>query len=254
MGFDPFGTKAAKKIKKAAAAAAAAAKEAAAAQAEAFRFNAAVYERNADLVEEQGLIDEARNRRQGSRFLGEQNAAIAASGFQDVGFEGIREDTERELDLDAIIIRRQGQAAAADYEAQADLALMNADTAIRTGQTQAQQAILEGSIRAGQAQSSAITGTAGLVIGGAGLFMKSDARIKEHVQRVGTLPTGHGLYAFNYVWEPPALRRIGAMAQEVQETHPEAVRVGEDGILEVDYGRIGLPAGYNLASAIGRWS
>jgi hypothetical protein len=181
--------------------------------------------------------------------MGEQNAAIASSGFQDVGFEGIREDTERELDLDAIIIRRQGQAAAADYEAQADLALMNADTAIRTGQAQAQQAILEGSIRASQAQSSAITGTLGLGIGAAGLYMKSDARIKENLQRIGTLPTGHGLYAFNYVWEP-GLRRVGVIAQEVRETHPAAVRVGDDGILEVDYAKIGLPAGFDLVSAI----
>src|SRR5262249_35457389 len=146
-------------------AAAEAAKEKAAAEAAAFRFNAAVLERNAEVVEEQALIDEARNRRQGSRFRGEQDAAIAGSGFQDVGFEGIREDAERELDLDAIIVRRQGQFRAADFGAQAELALMNADTAIRTGEANARMAILNGQIQAQQAQSSAISGTIGNVIG-----------------------------------------------------------------------------------------
>ena len=249
MGWDPFGTQAAKKIKQASRAAADAARAKGESEAEAFRFNAAVYAGNAAMVEEQGLIDEARNRRQGSRFLGEQDAAIAGSGFQDVGFEGIREHTEAELDLDAIVIRRQGQARSADFLAQSELALMGAGTAIQAGEAAARMAILNGSIAAQQAQNSAISGTIGNVVAAVGVY-RSDARVKENVERVGTLPTGDGFYAFNYIWEPPSMRRVGVMAQEVRQRVPEAVFADDTGCLCVDYSKLGLPAGYDLRKAI----
>jgi hypothetical protein len=247
MGWDPFGKKAAKDIKKAAAAAAEAAKEAAEANAKAFRFNAKIYERNADVVEEQSYIDEARNRRAGSRFMGEQEAAIAGSGFRFEGFGDLLDDTAQELDLDAIIIRRQGQFRAADFEAQADLALMNADAAIKAGEAQAKMAILNGNAQASAAQSSAISGTIGLGISAAGVAF-SDARIKTNIERVGQTPNGLGVFTFHYVWGGPL--RIGVMAQEVAERFPDAVAKGQDGILTVDYSRIGLPDGYTLAAAL----
>lgn len=246
MGWDPFGSKASKDIKKAAAAAAEAAKEAAEANAKAFRFNARIYERNADVVEEQGYIDEARSRRAGSRFMGEQEAAIAGSGFRFEGFGDLIDDTAQELDLDAIIVRRTGQFKAADFEAQADLALMNADAAIKAGEAQAKMAILNGNAQASQAQSSAISGTIGLGLSAVTAFC--DARIKENVTRVGATPNGLGVYTFNYVWGGPL--RIGVMAQEVAERFPDAVARGEDGILTVNYGKIGLPDGYTLAAAL----
>lgn len=249
MGWDPFGSKASKKIKEASAAAAAAAREAAAANAAAFRFNAAVYERNADAVEEQGYIDEARSRQAGSRFMGQQTAAIAGSGFSFGGFQDLLENTQDDLDLDAIIIRRQGQFKAADFEAQADLALMNADAAIKAGEAQAKMAILNGQVQAQAARSSAISGTIGNATAIAGVAF-SDARVKEDVQRVGALPNGLPVYTFAYIWGGP--RRIGVMAQEVQERFPDAVAKGSDGILTVDYSRIGLPEGFRWHQAISR--
>jgi hypothetical protein len=247
MGWDPFGSKAAKKIKQAAAAAAEAAREAAEANAKAFRFNAAVYERNSDVVEEQGYIDEARSRRAGNRFMGEQESAIASSGFDvGVGFQDMKEDTERELDLDAIIIRRQGQFKSADFEAQSELALMNADAAIKAGEAQAKQAILNGAAQAQAAQSSAISGTIGLGLSAVSAF--SDARVKTNIERIGQTPNGIGIYTYDYVWGGP--RRIGVMAQEVRERFPDAVEEGQDGILMVHYGKIGLPHGYTFAAAL----
>lgn len=66
----------------------------------------------------------------------------------------------------------------------------------------------------------------------AGAF--SDARVKENIERVGTLDNGLPVYAYNYVWGGP--RHIGVMAQDVEGLHPEAVfEVG--GIKAVDYGR-----------------
>lgn len=62
----------------------------------------------------------------------------------------------------------------------------------------------------------------------------SDARVKENIERVGTLDNGLPVYAYNYVWGGP--RHIGVMAQDVEGLHPEAVfEVG--GIKAVDYGR-----------------
>lgn len=255
MGWDPFGSKTSKKIKEASAAAAQAAREKAAAEAAAFRFNAAVLERNADVVEEQGYIDEARNRRAASRFTGEQEAAIAGSGFDNgAGFNDMKENTAEELDLDAIIIRRQAQFRMADFESQSELALMNAETAIKTGEAAARMAILNGEVQAQQAQNSAISSTIGTVTSiastGAGIYF-SDMRVKEAVEHVGVLPTGDRLYAFNYVWEP-GVRRLGVSAQEVRERVPEAVQRGPDGILMVDYSKLGLPDGYSLVKAIRR--
>lgn len=248
MGWDPFGTSAAKKIKAAASAAADAAREAGEANAKAFRFNEDVYKQNADTVEHQALTDEAKQRRSGNQTLGQQDAAIAGSGFSDVGFDDIREQTADALDLDAIIIRKQGQAASQDWLSQATLAEMNADQAIKTGAAQAKMAILNGSVQAQQAQSSAISGTIGLATQAVGIYM-SDARVKMNIERVGTTPNGLPVYIFNYVWD--ATRRVGVMAQEVVERYPEAVVPGPDGLLAVDYSKIGLPHGYSLAEAIG---
>lgn len=250
MGWDPFGSKAAKKIKKAAAAAAEAAKEAAEANAKAFRFNAAVYARNAETTEEQGYVDEARNRRAGSRFMGQQEAAIASSGFRFEGFQDLLDDTSEELDLDAIIIRRQGQFRAADFDAQSELALMNADAAIKAGEAQAKQAILNGAAQAQAARSSAISGTIGNATAIAGVAF-SDARVKTNIERIGETPNGLGVFAFNYVWDD--VRRVGVMAQEVQQRFPTSVSKGPDGILTVDYDRIGLPHGYTFAAAVREW-
>lgn len=249
MSWDPFGTQAKKDIDRAAQQQAAAAQAAAKAQAKAFRFNAQVYARNADVVEQQALLDEAKQRAAARRFTGQQESAIAGSGFQDVGFDGIREDTADSLDLDAIIIRRQGQFRAADYIAQEQLAYMNADTAIKSGQAAAQAAILEGNLRGNAAQSSAISGTIGTAVSVAGIFM-SDSRIKENVDRVGTTPNGLGVFTFNYIWDEPDARRVGVMAQEVRERYPDAVSKSPEGILAVDYSKIGLPDGYTLTAAL----
>jgi len=67
-------------------------------------------------------------------------------------------------------------------------------------------------------------------------FIMSDRRLKENIVEAGT-KNGHKLYSFSYIGDDK--RYIGVMAQEVQETNPEAV--GEiDGYLAVDYDAIGL--------------
>ena len=63
----------------------------------------------------------------------------------------------------------------------------------------------------------------------------SDMRIKENIVPDGTTYKGHNVYHFNYVWDD--VRRRGVMAQEVEQTNPDAV-VEIDGIKHVNYGAL----------------
>ena len=66
------------------------------------------------------------------------------------------------------------------------------------------------------------------------LFAGSDVRIKENITPDGTWK-GHNAYQFNYIGDN--VRRRGVMAQEVEETRPDAV-VEFDGIKHVNYGAL----------------
>ena len=65
----------------------------------------------------------------------------------------------------------------------------------------------------------------------------SDKKAKENITYIGK-ENGHNIYEFNYIGLPND-RFIGVMAQEVLETHPEAVSK-EDGFLRVNYNDIGV--------------
>lgn len=82
----------------------------------------------------------------------------------------------------------------------------------------------------------------GSLLGGAAkvgsLFMPSDRRYKQDIERVGTHPLGIGVYRFRYM---PALRarfgagwHTGVMADEVAGVLPQAVTT-VDGLTAVDY-------------------
>lgn len=74
----------------------------------------------------------------------------------------------------------------------------------------------------------------------AGLAAKSDRRLKQNIQQLGTLPLGIGLYSFTYRNDPQQTAHIGVMADEVQTVMPEAVTTGEDGFMMVNYSKLGL--------------
>jgi hypothetical protein len=65
----------------------------------------------------------------------------------------------------------------------------------------------------------------------------SDINAKENIDFVGYRGE-HKLYDFNYRGHPERYR--GVMAQDVQRIHPEAVSVGPDGYLIVDYDKLGF--------------
>lgn len=87
-----------------------------------------------------------------------------------------------------------------------------------------------------KSKQSDLLGTIGQGAQIAALFA-SDGRLKQDVETVGYDAKGRRWVSFAYIWAP--LRRfIGVIAQEVMRTDPEAVRVGGDGYLMVDYGRL----------------
>jgi hypothetical protein len=68
-------------------------------------------------------------------------------------------------------------------------------------------------------------------LGGAAI-MASDRRLKRYVRKVCEDPRGFGWYEFEYIWGGG--KRVGVMAQEVQEILPQAVST-VNGYLAVNY-------------------
>jgi hypothetical protein len=67
----------------------------------------------------------------------------------------------------------------------------------------------------------------------------SDIRLKADIEPIGERG-GHAWYRFRYVWDEPGTVHEGVMAQEVIETHPDAVITHPLGFLMVDYSKLGL--------------
>jgi hypothetical protein len=75
---------------------------------------------------------------------------------------------------------------------------------------------------------------------GATLISKSDRRLKENIQPIGTDErTGLNLYEFSYK-NGSGKRFIGVMADEVEKLYPEAVFEMPDGYKAVNYAALGL--------------
>lgn len=64
----------------------------------------------------------------------------------------------------------------------------------------------------------------------------SDRRLKTDIRAIGQSPSGLTIYRFRYVWGGPIY--VGVMAQDLLETHPEAVIHTDSGYFMVDYDRI----------------
>jgi len=70
------------------------------------------------------------------------------------------------------------------------------------------------------------------------MMMSSDARLKTNIACIGRAPSGLSIYSFRYIWGGPI--RIGGIAQEIARARPDAVSVGTDGYLRVDYSLIDI--------------
>jgi hypothetical protein len=66
----------------------------------------------------------------------------------------------------------------------------------------------------------------------------SDIRLKRDIVLLARRDDGIGLYRYRYCWDDTVY--VGVMAQEVMTIVPEAVLLGDDGYLRVNYDRLGL--------------
>lgn len=78
----------------------------------------------------------------------------------------------------------------------------------------------------------------GLFSAGASLLpgLLSDRRAKKDITRIGQTDSGVPVYRFRYKDGGPW--QVGYMAQDLLETHPDAVVMGPDGLYRVDYGKV----------------
>lgn len=67
---------------------------------------------------------------------------------------------------------------------------------------------------------------------GSAAFMFSDRRLKRRIRRVGTHPTGVGIYSYTMM----GIQQCGVIAQEVLRVRPDLVRRHASGYLQVNYG------------------
>ena len=81
------------------------------------------------------------------------------------------------------------------------------------------------------------------VASGAARVIASDERLKENVEYYDTMPNGVKVYTWD--WNDTAKSLgvdntppFGVIAQEIMKTHTDAVTMGEDGYLRVNYGKI----------------
>lgn len=101
---------------------------------------------------------------------------------------------------------------------------------------------------------STLTGLAGAGLsaaGAAGGFgsLFSDARVKNIERQAGIDPnTGLPLYDYTYKGDPLQTPQTGVMAQDVAKVRPDAVGQTPQGIMTVDYGKLGLPNPSDLAA------
>ena len=97
----------------------------------------------------------------------------------------------------------------------------------------------------GNSSSTTIDG-AGLGAGLTAIF-PSDALLKENIKHVEQID---GINMYTWDWKDPAASssmNYGVIAQEVAETHPEAVVTGDHGYLMVDYSKLGRAGEVALA-------
>jgi hypothetical protein len=95
---------------------------------------------------------------------------------------------------------------------------------LASGQAAIGSAQANADLAAAQAQQAAGGNIWNAIIGGAGAlskFMPSDIRVKDDVERIGTLTDGLPLYRFRYKGSPRT--EVGLMAQDVEQVNPEAV-------------------------------
>jgi hypothetical protein len=176
---------------------------------------------NKQFAETSTEIKVAQEQRDIFKQVGEQQADVAAAGFEASGsaLDLLRESASQGA-LAKAVIGQQGLIEEAGYEEQA----------------QSYDLMAKASRQAAKADTfGAIGKFLGSAISIGAVVAMSDARLKRDIEQVGE-HKGLRLYRYRYLWSPR--RFIGVMAQELLKVRPAAVIRGADGFLRVDYSQV----------------
>lgn len=97
-----------------------------------------------------------------------------------------------------------------------------------------------------EAAKASSAGLGSVLSGVGGLFALSDERAKNKMEPVGKAK-GHNLYSYSYKGDGKR-KHIGVSAQETAKKRPDAVRKGRDGMLRVNYDKLGLGALHDVGA------
>jgi hypothetical protein len=140
----------------------------------------------------------------------------------------------------AIALQNFGNKYAGDYMQNLIGNLMGASGASMAGQSSVQNPQM-GSNPFGQILGAGIGAVASsafnpFTFGGfSSLF--SDRNLKTNIKHINTIK-GIKIYSFNYIWSQ--VKSIGVIAQEIMETHKDAVTMNKNGYYMVDYSKLGV--------------
>ena len=103
------------------------------AQSQAANYNAQVAVIQAKQAREKAALDESRQRKQARRLASTAQSRAGASGVTIQSFSPVFEESTREAELDALIIRHEGETARFGYLAEANLSRAEARNAKKAG-------------------------------------------------------------------------------------------------------------------------
>ena len=176
---------------------------------------AAFYQKAAGLSTLSAGIQKMTASREIGQLIGQQKAAIGASGLAFSGSaKDIAQSTAQQGGLTQSLIALQGNITTQSYLAQAQSAQAEA-TAKQTG---------------------GIGGLLGDIVSGIGAIF-SDDRLKLNIEFVRALGTGINVYRFQFTPDGPVYE--GALASEVEEIMPEAI-THFNGYRMVNYDMLGV--------------
>ena len=69
---------------------------------------------------------------------------------------------------------------------------------------------------------------------------ESDSRLKTDIHSLGKTGDGINIYRFKYLSDETQTDYVGVMAQDLLDTRPHALVIGEDGFYRVKYGELGM--------------
>lgn len=177
-----------------------------AAGASAYRYQSRIFEKEAEVAEQQGLFEAERIRTQGDKLIGAQKATYAKAG---VFLEGspllVMQEQARTAELDALMLRYSAQLEKQRLLEQAEVAKRSASDMER-----AEDASVFGSL---------------FGAGVGSVLAMSDVRCKENLEPVtSALEKIRQLRAFTYNFVGDDDRRMGLIAQDLEKVAPECVR------------------------------